>query len=348
MTPFDPTITEAEQDQFRELAAHLPKIWESIQSDPSWEHTSVIVPSLSVNQEELAKVQGASFYEERLLFSLIRLRNPRARVIYVTSQPIHSDIIDYYLQLLVGVPASHARQRLLLVCMFDASPKPLTQKILERPRVLERLQRWIGDTTRSYLTVYNSTVLERKLAVALGVPLNALDPELLWLGTKSGCKRVFREAGIPCAPGFENLRTEFGVGPRNEMNHDVRDDDARDHVPRAQTGPAIHRSSATVVRLLVRVLAILPAHIGQPILRSTGSIRNTRCPPVALRIFYCKVRPQHCDGFAVEQLSFDQILSNLVSRHDLDINLFAVIEILSNMRQPTGDIRIHPLGADAR
>lgn len=211
MTPFDPTITEAEQDQFRELAAHLPKIWESIQSDPSWEHTSVIVPSLSVNQEELAKVQGASFYEERLLFSLIRLRNPRARVIYVTSQPIHSDIIDYYLQLLVGVPASHARQRLLLVCMFDASPKPLTQKILERPRVLERLQRWIGDTTRSYLTVYNSTVLERKLAVALGVPLNALDPELLWLGTKSGCKRVFREAGIPCAPGFENLRTEDDV-----------------------------------------------------------------------------------------------------------------------------------------
>ena len=208
MNPTDAVTAQEETDRFHELTERLSRIWRSVQSDPSWEHTSVIVPSLSVNQEELAKVQGASFYEERLLFSLIRLRNPRARVIYVTSQPIHADIIDYYLQLLVGVPASHARQRLLLVCMYDASTKPLTQKILERPRVIERLRRWIGDPSRSYLTVYNSTFLERKLAVALGIPLNALDPELLWLGTKSGCKRVFREAGIPCAPGSENLESE--------------------------------------------------------------------------------------------------------------------------------------------
>jgi hypothetical protein len=29
---------------------------------------------------------------------------------------------------------------------------------------------------RSYLTVFNSTPLERKLAVLLGIPLNGLDP----------------------------------------------------------------------------------------------------------------------------------------------------------------------------
>lgn len=44
-------------------------------------HTSVIVPSLAFDQEELAKIRGIPFYEERLLFSLIRLRDPRARVI---------------------------------------------------------------------------------------------------------------------------------------------------------------------------------------------------------------------------------------------------------------------------
>ena len=41
-------------------------------------HTSVVVPSLTLDQAELRKMPGASFYEERLLFLLIRLRNPRA------------------------------------------------------------------------------------------------------------------------------------------------------------------------------------------------------------------------------------------------------------------------------
>jgi hypothetical protein len=48
-------------------------------------------------RDELAKVLGAACYEERLLFALIRLRNPNARLIYVTSQPVNPDIVDYYL-----------------------------------------------------------------------------------------------------------------------------------------------------------------------------------------------------------------------------------------------------------
>ncbi|MDX1507153.1 MAG: hypothetical protein R3358_02655, partial [Woeseiaceae bacterium] len=82
--------------RFKALKERLPRIWASLENDPEYEHTSIIVPSLSVNQEELAKVTGAAFYEERLLFALIRLRNPNARLVYVTSNPVHPDIIDYY------------------------------------------------------------------------------------------------------------------------------------------------------------------------------------------------------------------------------------------------------------
>jgi hypothetical protein len=32
-------------------------------------------------------------------------------------------VVDY-LQLLVGVPAAHARQRLQMLCLYDASPRP--------------------------------------------------------------------------------------------------------------------------------------------------------------------------------------------------------------------------------
>jgi len=53
-------------DEFTQLQKKPLPIWTSIRENDNFEHTSVIIPSLSVNQEELSKVQGASFYEERL------------------------------------------------------------------------------------------------------------------------------------------------------------------------------------------------------------------------------------------------------------------------------------------
>ena len=193
--------------QFAKLQLRLPKIWQALQKDADFEHTSVIVPSLSVNQEELAKVLGSSFYEERLLFALIRLRNPKARVIYVTSMPVNPDIVDYYLQLLDGVTLGHARQRLQMVSMYDSSSRPLTEKILERPRVMDRLRSNLGNSANAYLTCYNSTKLERRLAVELGIPLNGVDPDLLYFGTKSGSRDIFAQAGVGLPAGSINLHS---------------------------------------------------------------------------------------------------------------------------------------------
>lgn len=197
-----------EQEAFESLKPRLVSLWQSLQKDDTYEHTSVIVPSLSVNQVELAKITGAPFYEERLLFALIRLKNPNARVIYVTSQPVHPDIVEYYLDLLPGVPGFHARKRLEMISVYDASSRPLSQKMLERPRFLMRLKKLIGDPERAYLTVYNSTELERKLAVALDIPLNGVDPELLYHGTKSGSRKIFREIKINLPQGTEDLTNE--------------------------------------------------------------------------------------------------------------------------------------------
>ena len=209
-SPFGPLGSDAELRRFAELKQQLPDILRSYRARDGV-HTSVVIPSISVNQEELAKIEGAAFYEERLLFTLIRLANPLSRVIYVTSQPVHGEILDYYLQHLPGMPLARARQRLLVVCLYDASPKPLTRKILERPRVLERMRRFIGDPSRAYVTCYNSTALERRLAVELGIPLNAVDPSLLWMGTKSGSRKIFEEAGVPFALGTNDVHSRDDV-----------------------------------------------------------------------------------------------------------------------------------------
>jgi hypothetical protein len=209
--PFPSDLTlEDEVAEFERLKPRLGEMWDILVNNEE-PHTSVVVPSLSLDQSELRKLPGASFYEERLLFLLIRLRNPHARMVFVTSQPVHPIILEYYFQFLAGIPASHARARLTLLCADDASPRALTEKILERPRLIQRIRQGIQDPSRAYLTVFNSTPLERRLAVLLGIPLNGVDPNLIHLGTKSGSRKVFREAGVDLPLGFEDVRTEHDV-----------------------------------------------------------------------------------------------------------------------------------------
>lgn len=208
---YGPLGSPEELARFEELKPELERMSRLWREDPDWEHTSVVVPSLSVDQSELSKVAGAVFYEERLLLTLIRLAHPAARMVYLTSQPIPTEALDYYLQHLPGIPIGRARSRLLVLCLYDATPRALTAKILERPRVLKRIRDWIGSPGSAYLTVYNSTALERRLAVELGIPLNSVDPALLGLGSKSGGREVFRQAGVA------HPRGEGGVASRGEV-----------------------------------------------------------------------------------------------------------------------------------
>ena len=84
--PADLTLEE-EISQFERLKPRLKEMWDTILNREEEPHTSVVVPSLTLDQAELRRLPGSSFYEERLLFLLIRLRNPRARMVYVTAQP---------------------------------------------------------------------------------------------------------------------------------------------------------------------------------------------------------------------------------------------------------------------
>jgi hypothetical protein len=202
---------EAELEGFERLKPRLLEVWKTVEGSADQKHTSVVVPSFSLDQRELAKIDGISYYEERLLFFLIRLRNPRARLIYITSQPVHPLILEYYFQLLAGIPASHARARLTLLCAHDSSPRPLSEKILERPRLVQRIRDALEDAPISFLTVFNSTPLERRLAVELNIPLLGVDPALAKYGTKAGSRQAFRLGGVPHPAGFEELKSEHDL-----------------------------------------------------------------------------------------------------------------------------------------
>lgn len=184
-----------EIEQFRILQSTLGERWKPSEIFDNSETDILIIPSLSIDQRELEKVPGCEHYEERLLFSLIRLRNPRNRLIYVTSMPIHPSIIDYYLQLLPGIPFSHARHRLLMLSTYDSSLKPLSQKILERPRLIERIRQAL-QVDKAFISCYNSTFWEAELSLKLNIPLYAAAPDLQIWGTKSGSREIFAQTGV--------------------------------------------------------------------------------------------------------------------------------------------------------
>ena len=207
----DAPTTEDDLARFRRLQAQFARSFSAIFDDPTLPRTVLIVPSLSLDQQVMAKISGVHHYEERMLCLLLLLRMPRTRVIYVTSTPISETVIDYYLHLLPGVPEVHARRRLTLISCNDASQAALTRKILDRPRLLARIREAIPDLASAHMTCFAVTELERKLALTLGVPIYGCDPSLLYWGSKSGSRKIIREAGIDLPFGFEDVSNDEQV-----------------------------------------------------------------------------------------------------------------------------------------
>lgn len=186
--------------EFRDLQDNLRNSWQKGNILDNDDNDILVIPSFSIDQRVGGKISGFLHYEERLLFSLIRLKNPHTRLIYITAEPLSPIIIDYYLQLLPGIPFSHARDRLLLLTTYDSSLKPLTQKILERPRLIKRISNALRPN-KTYMICFNSTILEQELSVKLGIPLLASSPELLHWGSKSGSREIFANCDIPLPDG---------------------------------------------------------------------------------------------------------------------------------------------------
>jgi hypothetical protein len=196
---------------FKKLQKKFSAEYSSVFSERMTQKAIVIVPSITMDQEILAKIDGVNHYEERMLCMLMLLRMPNTHVIYVTSMPVHNIIMDYYLHLLPGITGYHARQRLKTLACFDSSPKSLTEKILDRPRLIERIKKHIPNGFASHLVCFNVTAAERKLALQLGIPIYGCDPDLLYLGTKSFSKKIFRECGVDTPFGYEDCQSEEDI-----------------------------------------------------------------------------------------------------------------------------------------
>ena len=298
--------------RFARLQSRMPEVWQAMRLNEAGESV-VVVPSVTIDRVDERSGSLGQAYEERFLFLLLLLRQPRLRMVYVTSTPIAPSIIEYYLALLPGVIPSHARARLSLVAVQDGSPRPLTAKLLERPRLVEHIRSLIPDRRRSHLVPYNTTPLERDLALALGIPMYGADPELFHLGTKSGCRRIFAEEGVRHPIGFEDLH---GFD-------EVVDALARLRGASAEAGEALVKLNEGVSgggNALVDLR-------GLPSPGSAGELSELRERVRAMR-------------FELPDMPFDSYFAKLAERGGIVEELITGVEL----RSPSVQLRVTPLG----
>ena len=167
--------------------------------------TIVVVPSITMAPEVVQRLTGMRHYEERMLWILLTLDRPGTRVVYLSSLPIDPAIIDYYLEFLPD--PEQARARLHTVHLGDPDLRPLTEKVLDRPDIMDRVGDLVGAPGDGWVQPYIVSPAERALAERIRLPLYGPDPDLGWLGSKSGARKVAGEAGVAVPRGVKDLTT---------------------------------------------------------------------------------------------------------------------------------------------
>ncbi|MDQ3956416.1 MAG: peptide ligase PGM1-related protein [Actinomycetota bacterium] len=178
--------------------------------------TIVVVPSVSFPTDELKKIIGIQYYEERLMYTLLYLRDPNVRIAYLTSLEVDEVIVDYYLRF---VSRTDARDRLRMIHVGDPEPAALTGKILRSESAMEAVTEFVSEDETAYIFPFNVTELEQRLAERLGVPLYGPYPDLVSLGSKSGSRHSARAAGVPVLEGSEDL---FSLGAVEEALSELK------------------------------------------------------------------------------------------------------------------------------
>ena len=207
------------EQSFSELQEQFRRIWPSVtlRSLGDVDRTLVVVHSISFDvPDQLIPVFPA--YEERFLCMVLSLlRAPKSRVIYVTSQPVHPRVLDYYFGLVPELDTPEARARFLPVSLVDGRNEPLARKVVERPGVVRRIRELSGSPEVGLILPFCMTEHEVALAEALQLPIYGSDPALNWLGHKTGGRRVFAEEDVSHPVGIDLRGTDDVSGALAEI-----------------------------------------------------------------------------------------------------------------------------------
>ena len=155
----------------------------------------LLVPSYNADPRTLASIQGMDSWVERHLIELRHLLHPGNRLVLVSPTPISEACLDAVLKLIPAAPAAWLHERLQFLCLNDRSPRSLTHKLLDRPRLLEQLKAQLRPGSK--LGCYAVSNAEMVLAEQLNLQLEGTPAALAELGSKAGSAQVFADLALP-------------------------------------------------------------------------------------------------------------------------------------------------------
>lgn len=169
----------------------------------------VCCPSQEFSREEMSHGVGRWLSGTRGLWESLTVANdPGLAMVMLQAPPVPDSVVRYLLGLRPGSDSAieDRRQRHLLVGIDDDTDVHLSEKLLARPHVLNRLQELIaaarGRGQRvADLSCYQSSHRMDAIADALGLAQVETPSATLTWGTKAGSRQIFRSAGVRHPPG---------------------------------------------------------------------------------------------------------------------------------------------------
>ncbi len=181
-----------------------------VQSSYSEERTIVLIPSISFSPYVLADHREMYSFEERYLYFLRFLKEPKTRLLVVLSEGIETLAVRYFLDHMrraIGRAKVDVMNRLRILTVPTYQYNSLTKSILDDPNQIRRIKKYIDNPQNTFVEFFTVTKDEIELAKRLGLAHYGLPEEAIYVNTKSGARSVFAMSGVPHARGASNIRS---------------------------------------------------------------------------------------------------------------------------------------------
>jgi len=208
-------IVEQEAEDQRRWDALTSKFvaeWPDIKSGP---RVIIHIASFSGTLAQRKSTPNLDVRQNAQLPRLCDVKEAGVDVVYVAPFPLNEDVTHYFSKVLEigGVADPHKRYKIVVPENHDRLPATmsLTSLLLHSPKALKKISMFAKGKP-AYIVPGHIGAEERKLALALNMPLLAPEPSLAQnFGTKSGAKRIFAAGLVNTPPGVHDLYEELGL-----------------------------------------------------------------------------------------------------------------------------------------
>src|SRR6478609_6019701 len=169
------------------------------------DHVVVAMASFSLSESLLAHYgERIPAVEHRYLNASLMLNRIDTDIVFVCSIDPGPEVLTYYRSIVAPDVAARMHANVHVVAVEDPSPRPLAEKLLDRPDLLAEVRRLVGGRT-AVIEPWNVTEPEVAVALELGLPVNGTAPALRPEAFKSAGRRLFHRAGVPVPLGREDV-----------------------------------------------------------------------------------------------------------------------------------------------